>query len=678
VYCQLEYFWDCHPGRIRHALTELPATLDQTYERTLREINKADWELAHRLFQCLAVASRPLRVKELAEFLAFDFKSGPVPKFHPDWRPEDPVDAVLSACSTMLALVNVNGFQIIQFSHLSVKEFLTSTRLTEATDQTLRRFSISMTPAHTLVARACLGILLHLDTTITRDGLREYPLTLYAAQHWIDHARFENVSQNAEDGIKELFDPRKRHLAIWVWIFDPGNLTRPKLAERPLQPRGTPLHFAAVCGLHMIVEFLAVEHSQDVDSRRFEDEWTPLHAASAFGHVEVARALIDHGADVTARAIDGHTPLHEASGKGHIDVVRFLVEHGADVTARNKHGNTPLHMASMNGYLDLSRFLIEQGTDPTVRNDAGLTPLFFVSTSGYLELARLLVEHGADVSARAKDGRTPLHEASAFGHLELVRILAELGADMNACAEDGRTPLHFASSYGYIDVACILVKYGANTNTLNNRGQSPLHIAATYGNLEIARILVEQGADVTARTKNGQTPLHCAADCGTLKVALLLIDHGADATARCDDDRTPRDVASKRGYIEFVSFLDEHSARARAQTNNRRATSPVSAEKKKSEQGASSTARIQSGWSPLHVTAAKRDVQIERGAGTTVLAADGRTPLHVAVEMGNVKVVRVLAGHDRDTTTTRPKKDRRLLYYIVTVCILVEIYLRFM
>ena len=80
MYCQLVYLCGCHPGRIRHALVELPKTLDATYERTLQGIKEADWELAHRLFQCVTVASRPFRVEELAEFLAFDFSAGPIPR----------------------------------------------------------------------------------------------------------------------------------------------------------------------------------------------------------------------------------------------------------------------------------------------------------------------------------------------------------------------------------------------------------------------------------------------------------------------------------------------------------------------------------------------------------------------------------------------------------------------
>jgi len=86
VYCQLVNICGCIPARIRHALVGLPETLDGTYERTLREINKEDWEFAHRLLQFVAVAVRPLRVEELAELLAFDFKAGSIPKFHEDWR----------------------------------------------------------------------------------------------------------------------------------------------------------------------------------------------------------------------------------------------------------------------------------------------------------------------------------------------------------------------------------------------------------------------------------------------------------------------------------------------------------------------------------------------------------------------------------------------------------------
>jgi hypothetical protein len=247
------------------------------------------------MFQFVSVASRPLHVEELADLLAFDFEAGSIPKFDEDCRLEDPTDAVLTTCSTLLAIVNHQGSPVIQFSHFSVKEFLTSTRLAEATDTISRRYHISMTPAHTLVAQACLGILLHLDKDVARDSLEDFPLAEYAAEHWVGHARFEDVSRNVEDGMKQLFDPSKPHLAICVWICDPEDPTRKPMRqyETPLPPPQTSLHYAASLGLHPVVEFLIIEHSQDVCSRDSPDGATPLHLASRKGHVKVARKLIE-------------------------------------------------------------------------------------------------------------------------------------------------------------------------------------------------------------------------------------------------------------------------------------------------------------------------------------------------------------------------------------------------
>jgi hypothetical protein len=91
-------------------------------------------------------------------------------------------------------MVDIVMKKVIQFSHFSVKEFLTSARLAEASDLIPRRYHISMTPAHTLAAQACLGILLHLDKdVVTDDSLEELPLAEYAAEHCVDYARFEDV-----------------------------------------------------------------------------------------------------------------------------------------------------------------------------------------------------------------------------------------------------------------------------------------------------------------------------------------------------------------------------------------------------------------------------------------------------------------------------------------------------
>jgi len=441
VYCQLEYLANCPPVRIQRALDELPATLDETYARTLREIEDMNSEYASRLLQCVAVAYRPLLVEELAEILAFDFEVGPIPEFREECRLQNPVAAVLSMCSTLLALVNVkdydrfhdfNNHQVVQFAHFSVKEFLTSTRFVKKRDSISSRYHISMTPAHTVIAQACLGMLLPLDQTVTGASLRRFPLVKYAAEYWFEHARFEGVSQNVEEGMKRLFDQTKPYLSIWLWIHDPTvySQQRREEAEGPFPPRGTPLHYAAFCGLYNISMILATDYPKDVNSQSFDNASTPLHLTSREGYADVARMLVERGADVSAQAEDGRTPLHSASWGGHVDVARMLVERGADVSAQDEDGGTPLHWASIYGHVDVARMLVERGADVSAQAKDGRTPLHWASSNGHVDVARMLVERGADVSAQAKDGRTPLHWADINGHVDVEQMLVERGTNL--------------------------------------------------------------------------------------------------------------------------------------------------------------------------------------------------------------------------------------------------------
>ena len=124
-------------------MEELPDSLDETYERILREIRTPNQGHARRMLQCLVAAIRPLRIAELAEILALDFGAGQTPNLNPDWRWEDHEEAVMSTCSSLVAIVNdmdesevsvkvksLDGnkdknadLRIVQFSHFSVKEF---------------------------------------------------------------------------------------------------------------------------------------------------------------------------------------------------------------------------------------------------------------------------------------------------------------------------------------------------------------------------------------------------------------------------------------------------------------------------------------------------------------------------------------------------------------------------
>ena len=115
MYCQLEVLRHCLPSSVRRFLEELPESLDETYERVLREIKKPNRDHARRILQCLVVAIRPLRVEELAEVLAVDFNDAEgIPRLKPDWRWEEQELALLSACSSLISIVE--GFDDYGYS----------------------------------------------------------------------------------------------------------------------------------------------------------------------------------------------------------------------------------------------------------------------------------------------------------------------------------------------------------------------------------------------------------------------------------------------------------------------------------------------------------------------------------------------------------------------------------
>jgi ankyrin repeat protein len=390
----------------------------------------------------------------------------------------------------LLAVVRPRGGSpVVQFAHFSVKEYLTSARLAKA-KETISRFHVSMTPAHTIVAQACLGVLLHLDEDVS---LEKFPLAEYAAEHWVGHARFENVSSMVQDGMRRLFDPSKSHLSVWVWIHnpDPTPFSRSRRPERPEGARATPLHYAAFYGMHDVVRFLIVEHSQDVNARGFKKN---------------------------------ETPLHTALRRGHVDVAQLLLEHGADAEARNKSETTPLILASQGGFVEVSRVLLERGADTEARDEYHWNPLEGAIFYGHVELAQVLLEHGADMKTQDNHKRTLLHFARGE---EAARFLLKHGADANALDAMGRTPLLRASEHGYVGGVRVLLEHGVDANARNNQNETALHLAS-WGHADVVRLLLQYGCDIHARDNMGQTSFMVATSRGSHNVVQLLLEHGAE------------------------------------------------------------------------------------------------------------------------------------------------------
>ena len=379
---------------MRLILEELPESLDETYERILREIRKPNQGYAHRLTQCLVAAVRPLRVKELAEVLAFDFSVEGTPKLNTGWRWEDQEEAVMSACSSLVMIVKDGDSRVVQFSHFSVKEFLTANRLVEPIKD-VSRFHIRLEAAHTILAQACLGALLRLDDDVDRDKIKDFPLARYAGQYWVTHARVENVSSRIKDGMECLFDADKPHFATWLWIYNGDRPTHSMSTMYPEKPEAVPLYYAAKHGFRDLAEHLIAGHPEHVNSQGGYEE-TPMHVAAFEGHADILSLLLEHGAVLEGRGKFNMTPLHRASWFKKLEAVQRLLDHGANVNARDEEDWTPLYCAARkNNNIQVVRLLLERGADVNAPDKYGWTPSqIAVKEEVEQEVVELLSEYG--------------------------------------------------------------------------------------------------------------------------------------------------------------------------------------------------------------------------------------------------------------------------------------------
>jgi ankyrin repeat protein len=107
------------------------------------------------------------------------------------------------------------------------------------------------------------------------------------------------------------------------------------------------------------------------------DGWTALHLAAFFGRQAAAERLLAAGADPTAVSRNSmrNTPLHAALAGGHTDVALYLITRGADVNAVDAGRHTPLHIAAENGLIDAVRALVAAGADAHAVDAEDNTPL---------------------------------------------------------------------------------------------------------------------------------------------------------------------------------------------------------------------------------------------------------------------------------------------------------------
>uniref|UniRef100_A0A2A4JTK0 K Homology domain-containing protein n=1 Tax=Heliothis virescens TaxID=7102 RepID=A0A2A4JTK0_HELVI len=276
--------------------------------------------------------------------------------------------------------------------------------------------------------------------------------------------------------------------------------------------------------------------------------------ASMDGHVEVARLLLDSGAQVNMPTDSFESPLTLAACGGHVELAMLLLERGANIEEVNDEGYTPLMEAAREGHEEMVALLLGQGASINAQTEETQeTALTLACCGGFLEVADFLIKAGADAELGAS---TPLMEASQEGHLELVRYLLNAGADVNAQTQTGDTALTYACENGHTDVADLLLRAGAELEHESEGGRTPLMKACRAGHVCTVQFLVGKGADVNRMTALGDhTPLSLACAGGHVDVVKFLLACDADPFRKLKDNSTMLIEAAKGGHTAVVQLL---------------------------------------------------------------------------------------------------------------------------
>uniref|UniRef100_A0AAZ3RFD2 SET domain-containing protein n=1 Tax=Oncorhynchus tshawytscha TaxID=74940 RepID=A0AAZ3RFD2_ONCTS len=261
-------------------------------------------------------------------------------------------------------------------------------------------------------SRAALQKAILTQDTERRKKLRFHPRQLYPAAKQGEVQRVLLMLMEGIDPAYQAESQNRRcalHVAAQRGLLEVCYMLVQAGAKLDVQDKSmrTPL-LEAIVNNHVEVTRYLVQSGACVYHTE-EDGYTGLHHAAKLGSLDIVTLLLETGqVDINAQDSGGWTSIIWAAEHKHINVIRALLNRGADVTLKDKEMNVCLHWASFAGCVEIAEMVLNAGCQLSSVNMHGDTPLHIASREGFLECVTLFLSRGADIDIMNREGDTPL------------------------------------------------------------------------------------------------------------------------------------------------------------------------------------------------------------------------------------------------------------------------------
>ena len=284
----------------------------------------------------------------------------------------------------------------------------------------------------------------------------------------------------------------------------------------------TPFDIAIENQYHRVVQVILSKIETDINKTDIHGR-TKLQDSIMLGDHEMAKILIEHGADLNSKDNKGQNILYDALSYGHIDFIEYLLSlKELDINNIDKENNNILHHAFALSNDEVALKLIKNGANPNHRNKEGDTYLSIIAQRGIeaFNIIEVALENGFDINSRVANKNTilmevlsalsnidPSDEAKRNSLLSMSKKLIEIGLDVNAVNENNEHALFQTIKSSELQSTLMLLEKKIDVNLQNKNGETPLFYACYGGieKLEITILLLKHGANPTLKNNKGQT-----------------------------------------------------------------------------------------------------------------------------------------------------------------------------